>query len=369
MTTRHDHPADPNDTARKRLDAHDDPGHLRDLDASTGADDGRRGSSGTARLHVVVGAGAVGAGVATRLADAGHRVRVVTRSGSGPQHPGIECVAADATDARRLSEIATGAHAIFNCANPRYSTWATDWPPLQAAFIAVAEATGARLIAMGNLYVYGQDTSPMSATDLADPPSTKGAIRAAMWEQALEAHRSGRIRTTEVRASDFFGPGLGQNGHLGDRFVPRLLAGRSPSIVGRPDQIHSWSYLGDVCDTLALLGNDDRSLGRVWHVPTLPAVTATDMADAICDQAGVGRQRVKRVPRVALRLAGLFSADLRGLHEVMYQHDRPFVMEAAETTEVFGLQATPLARQVEATVASYREGQPAVTRSVSTAPA
>lgn len=319
------------------------------------------------RFHVVVGAGAVGTGVALRLAAAGHHVRVVTRSGSGPEHDRIERVAADASDARILGELASGAHAIVNCANPSYSTWATAWPPIQAGLIAAAEATGARLVTVGNLYAYGRDTSPMAATDPLDPPSEKGAIRAAMWRQAIESHRAGRIRTTEVRASDFFGPGLGENGHLGDRFVPRLLAAKSASIVGRPDRIHSWSYIGDVCDTVAALGNDDRSLGRPWHVPTVAPATATEMADAICDSAGVERQKVKQIPGLVLRLAGLFSADIREVREMLYQFDRPFVIDAAETTEVFGLGATPLDEQVAATIASYRDDQSAGTTSSSEA--
>ena len=311
----------------------------------------------TQHTHVVVGAGAVGSGVALRLADAGHHVRVVTRSGSGPEHTRIERVAADASDGRRLGELAAGAHAMYNCANPTYSTWATAWPPIQAALIAAAEATDARLVTMGNLYAYGRDASPMSATDPLDPPSRKGAIRASMWAHAMEAHQAGRIRTTEVRASDFFGPGVGQSAHLGDRFVPRLMAGKSVSIVGRPDQPHSWTYIDDVCDTLTAVGNDDRSLGRAWHVPTVTPATATEMANAICDAAEVDRQRVKQIPSLALRLAGLFSADIREIREMLYQFDRPFVIEAAETTELFGLHATPLAEQVSATVAAYRNAQ------------
>ena len=51
------------------------------------------------QLHVVVGAGPVGTATAGLLADAGHAVRVVTRSGSGPRRPGVELVAADAADA------------------------------------------------------------------------------------------------------------------------------------------------------------------------------------------------------------------------------------------------------------------------------
>ncbi|MCW2932363.1 MAG: monooxygenase FAD-binding protein, partial [Actinomycetia bacterium] len=46
--------------------------------------------------HVVVGAGAVGTAAALLLAQRGDHVRLVTRRGTGPQHPDIELVAADA---------------------------------------------------------------------------------------------------------------------------------------------------------------------------------------------------------------------------------------------------------------------------------
>ena len=43
--------------------------------------------------HAIVGAGSVGTATALALVDAGHEVVVVTRSGSGPDHPGIRRVA------------------------------------------------------------------------------------------------------------------------------------------------------------------------------------------------------------------------------------------------------------------------------------
>lgn len=44
----------------------------------------------TSRRYVVTGAGPVGWTVAEQLAAAGRRVRILTRSGSGPDHPLIE---------------------------------------------------------------------------------------------------------------------------------------------------------------------------------------------------------------------------------------------------------------------------------------
>ena len=57
--------------------------------------------------HVILGAGSIGATVARLLVDRGETVRIVTRGGSGPEHPLIDRVAADASDAARLTEVAS----------------------------------------------------------------------------------------------------------------------------------------------------------------------------------------------------------------------------------------------------------------------
>ena len=93
-------------------------------------------------LHVIVGAGPVGTGAAKLLAARGERVRIVSRRGAGPAHAAIERVTADATQADRLAELATGAAARYNCANPLYHRWLSDWPPLAASLLSAAERSG-----------------------------------------------------------------------------------------------------------------------------------------------------------------------------------------------------------------------------------
>jgi uncharacterized protein YbjT (DUF2867 family) len=120
-------------------------------------------------LKVVVGAGATGGPTALLLAESGEQVRLVSRRGSGPGHPNIARVAADATDATTLAEVAIGASTLFNCAMFPYDRWPELWPPLAASLLAAAEQTGGDYVMLGNAYGYG----PVDG-DMTFPPGTRG---------------------------------------------------------------------------------------------------------------------------------------------------------------------------------------------------
>jgi len=60
------------------------------------------------------------------------------------------------------------------------------------------------------------------------------------------------------------------------------------------------------------------------------------------------------VPKLALRAMGLASPMMRGLAEMSYQFDQPFVLDTSKYQSVFGAAGTPLADAIGATVAWYR---------------
>jgi nucleoside-diphosphate-sugar epimerase len=291
-------------------------------------------------LHVVVGAGPIGSTVARLLADAGQRVRVVTRGGGGPTHPTIERVAADATDAAGLTELTRGAAALYNCANPPYHRWAELWPPLAAALLATAEATGAVLATMGNLYGYGPVDGPMSETTPLAATSVKGRIRARMWQDALAAHAAGRARVTEARASDYLGPGA--RSMVSEFLLPAVRAGRPVRLPVDFDVPHTVTYTGDAARTLVAIARDERAWGQPWHVPSDQPTTMRAMAERAAALLGAPVPRLRRVPRWQVALAGLFVRELREFGEVAYQFDRPFVMDSTRARTTFDLAATPL---------------------------
>ena len=313
----------------------------------------------TSERHLVVGAGAIGGVVAQMLADRGHEVVVVTRSGSGPA--GVEHVAADAGDAEVMVRLAEGAAAIYNCANPRYHRWETDWPPIARSLLAAAERSGAVLVTLSNLYGYGTARSslgvgayderhPMTeATPLAST-GRKGRVHAQMWADALAAHRAGRLRAVEVRASDYIGPGA--SSVVGERIVPGVLGGKRAVVLGRTDRLHTWSFTEDVARMLVVTGSDPRAWGRAWHAPSGPPRSQSIVGEDLARAAGLGSPRLAALPSTLLAGLGLVSPLMRELREVEYQFRDDFVMDSSAAAETFGLQPTPWKEVISATLRS-----------------
>ncbi|MFB7669524.1 NAD-dependent epimerase/dehydratase family protein [Kitasatospora sp. NPDC056138] len=304
-------------------------------------------------LHVVVGYGPAGAATARLLAEQGHAVRVVTKSGRQPE-PGIEHVSLDATAPGRLAQVAHGATAIYSSGAPPLHRWASEWPPLASSICAAAEATGALLVMLGNLYGYGPVDGPMTEDLPLAAAGPKGRVRAAAWEHARSLHEEGRIRAVEVRASDFFGPGVTDGGHLASRVVPRLLRGRSVTVLGDLDAPHSWTYVPDVARALVEVAGEERAWGRAWHVPTAPALSIREMVDRVATEGRTGPVAVRKLPPAVLGAASLFSPLIRELREVRYQFDRPFVVDSSAYESAFAVRATPVEEQVRATVEWWR---------------
>jgi hypothetical protein len=93
------------------------------------------------------------------------------------------------------------------------------------------------------------------------PNTEKGQVRVGIWNEALEAHRAGRIRTAEVRSSDYLGAGAVTPLTL--LVLPKVLTGKRASAPADLDAPHSWTYTGDVARTLLAVAADAGSWGSV----------------------------------------------------------------------------------------------------------
>jgi len=301
--------------------------------------------------HVVVGAGPIGTATALLLAEAGNDVVIATRSGGGLEAAGITRVKVDASDAQALTTICDGAVAIYNCVNPDYTKWDTQWPPIATAFNTAAQASGAVLATCSNLYGYGPVTGPITPDLPLAATGKKGKVRVKMWQDSLALHNAGKIGATEARGSDYIGPEA--QGMLGDRAVPNLLAGKTISTLGNPDVPHTWTYTVDMARTLIAIAANPAAWGRAWHVPSNPPRTQREAIADLARNAGVETVKVRGLGKPVLTFVGAFSPLMRELKETYYQFDAPFVLDDSVTRSELKLEPTPWNDVLAANVAPF----------------
>jgi nucleoside-diphosphate-sugar epimerase len=304
-------------------------------------------------LHVVYGAGQVGRAVMAQLAMSGHDVRAVSRHRPVTLPAGVDWRDADVTDPDAAAGAATGASIVYQCLNAPYTKWPELFPALQRGVVAAAERTDALLVAMENVYAYGSSGGePMTEDHPLAATTVKGRTRADMTSELLAAADAGRVRIAIGRASDFFGAGVTESS-LGERVFANALAGKRADFIGNLDLLHTYSYVPDVANGLVTLGTDERAIGGVWHLPGPETVTTRAVIDLISDEFGqpVG---VRVMPTMALRALGLFSPMMRGLAEMAYEFEEPFVLDTTKYESTFGTAGTPLSTAIADTVGWYR---------------
>ncbi len=302
---------------------------------------------------LILGAGNIGQNAADRLVAAGHEVRLASRSGAA-RVEGAETVRLDAADADATRRAAATADAVVNAINPpSYTTWERDWPPVARSVQAAAEAAGARLVMVGNLYAYGRVDAPMTEQSPLRPNGHKGELRKQMWLDLEQACRQGRLRATELRASDYVGPAAGSGiSHLNDYVVPPAAAGRTVRLfVGEPDVAHTWTVLDDIAELVARVAvtQDDDVWGRPWLVPSPAPMTFREVAAQVAALAGHPVPRVVRMPAL-VRAAARVSPTVRELDETRHQFERPFVVDSGAAQERFGLAPTSMESALKATL-------------------
>jgi len=310
----------------------------------------------TAPRHVIFGTGAIGLATLDALRHRGQTARLVNRSGHARVPDDVEVVGGDARDPAFTTEVARGAGVVYQTLNPPYPEWIAQFPSLQAGVLVAAEAAGARLVSMENVYMYGRPAGrPLTEDREYAAHTTKGRLRGRMARELLAAHAAGRVEVAIGRASDYFGPRGGAQSNLGDRLFPAALAGRTATALGDPDQPHTYTYIPDIGEGLAVLGEHPDAPGHVWHLPNdADTRTTRQLVDIVYRQAGRSRGRLRTLPPVMLRVLGLVNPTMRELVEMQYQFAEPFIVDSSKIANKLGVEATPIEQALADTLREYR---------------
>ena len=331
--------------------------------------------------HVVVGGnGASGSVVCTELLAAGHNVRAVSRSGRGAP-AGVEAIAADATDVARMAEICAGADTVYHCALPPMQTWLPTYVDVTTALITAAGQAGARLVYADDTWMYGKVDGPMREDSPIRPVCYKGVLRALAAELILSAHARGQTETSIVRAAELYGPRV--ESLLGANVFTAAMHGKKAMWPGDPDQPMTATYIGDFGRALADVGqhpdvagtgaseatgsgtgaseatgngtgaSEATGSGNVYHVQVAPTITGRVFIETIGRIAGSSPKVGQLTPRL-VSLMKLVAPVVREGAELLYQFDRPFLVDDSRIRELTGRDATSWDDGIRQTLDWYR---------------
>lgn len=295
---------------------------------------------------VVIGHGPVGQTATAALLARGLRVRVITRSGSGPHD--ADRAAVDVLDptatARAIGDVplvVMASHAPY-----RATVWAEVLAPMERNVLSHARHSGAVVALPESLYAFDADAGPINARTALRPRSRKGEVR----RQLLIQRESSGARVRSVAAGDFVGPGV-RGSIAGDFLIPRLLKGSTIRALGNPDLPHAYTYVPDLVAALIAAAELPDEGHQLLMAPNAGSLTHRELATGLAGAAGLPAPEVTRLPNWLTTMAGWFNGDLRELKEIRYQVETPFEVDTRADETRMGLTPTPWSTVFEETVA------------------
>lgn len=289
-------------------------------------------------VHIVLGAsGGVGNAIARLLAEHGLPVRGVNRGGRVKLIPRqVEWAVAEAVELSSLERVCGGAVVIYHCLHPKRDHGL--FAPMTRNVIAVAAATRARLVMAGSVFPYGPHDGPLAEDLPYNPVGAIGRAHAEAANLAARAHREGKVQTVIGRASHRYGP-FAWRTWPGFDFAA-ALHGKIPSVIGDLDALHTYTYTDDFARGLITLAAHESAFGRVWHVPSAPPITTRAFL-AILTEATRMPLQARTLSARSVIWRSLFSQEMDEARSVLYQFQKPFIVDHSRFTEAFGERPAP----------------------------
>lgn len=305
------------------------------------------------KQHVIFGTGPLGMAIMDELVARGENVRMINRSGKAEVPASVEVVASDAYHASTVKDLVQDADIVYQCAQPAYNQWVEKFPPLQASIIEGVSFSNAVLVFTENLYMYGEVDGPLHEELPYVAQTRKGKVRGEMAKAWLAAHQQGKIRGVSVRGSDFYGPRV-MGSALGDRVFLPMVQGKSAALTGDIDQPHTYTFIRDFAKAMISVGQNEDTWGQAWHAPNAPTLTSRQVIEKAFQIAEMP-PKISSMGKLMMRIGGLFIPEAREMIEMMYEFEKPFVVDSSKFEARFGDIATNYETGLRETVSWYKD--------------
>lgn len=178
------------------------------------------------------------------------------------------------------------------------------------------------------------------------PNTKKGRISAQMAQEVMDAHAAGKVQAAIGRAFDIFGP---DDTALTGYAIQLAVEGKPVNLMGRSDQPHTFTYIADFGELLAVLGTQDAAMGQVWFAPSNPPLTQAEFVNLIEAELGRPIKTLLGGP-LMMRFLGLFNREIRETVEMLFEWIEPYVVDTTKAQKAFGLQPTPMRNAIRETI-------------------
>ena len=298
---------------------------------------------------VVFGAtGATGRSITAELVARGIPVRVVSRSEQNLERDfgalDVERHAADVTDAGAATRAADGCDVIIVAVGAHLPHFAVHIQVARAT-VAAMQATSARCLLITGYWAFAPIRAlPLRESSPRNPTNVKTRLRK-QQEDILHGAGAGI-----VHLPDFYGPGVSPTSAMLNGAMQSVLNGKTAMWPGDPEAVREFIYMPDVGPAVCDLAAHEEAYGEGWIVAGAGPITPRRAVQAAAAYAGA-KANVRPVPRVMIKLAGLFNRNIRAFQDVLPIYQAPVYYDASKARALLGtLSITPYERGLAATV-------------------
>ena len=229
-------------------------------------------------------------------------------------------------------------------------------PKLTRIALGASAAAGVRrYIHVSTVYPYGVPQQEfVSESHPRTPTAFKGRMRKEQEDLVLAGDDSNGMRTTILRAPDFYGP----NSELSyvRAIFDAAVKGGTANVIGPIDTPHEFVFVPDLAETLIALSEKDEAYGKAWNVAGPGVITTRQFAELVFG-AVHQKPRLRIVGKFMLRMLGMFNPFLREIVEMHYLWTTPVKLDDTRLRQLLPtLHKTPYGEGIRLTIEAMRSG-------------
>jgi len=311
------------------------------------------------RKYLILGAtGGIGFAFTNELLNQGIETDILVRNKEKAErlfnkHPLLTIHSGDVNDPGSMAAASSGVDVIFHGINYPYHLWDQYMKPVTSMVIKIAEQQGATILFPGNIYAYGNISSPINEKTIAQPTTKKGSLRFEIEKMLEAAAVKGNCRVINLRLPDFYGPNV-TNGLIKPLFG-NAAEGISMKWMIRSDVPHQFAYTPDAASIYFKL-SQEKNLPPyyVLNYGGIVVPSVSELTKEISYIAG-SPNKLKLYSKSLLKLLGMFIPVVRELRENIYQFEHCIKLDDNKLRSIYPeFVETPLAVSIENTIRWYR---------------